>query len=298
MKKYFVATLVCLMLLAIQVNFGVFAEPISINITAEVALVDDPGDTLGGVISVGDIITGTYIYESTTPDSNPLPTVGDYWHSTPPYGITINAGELVFKTDPDNVDFLVEIVNDHGSPPRDNYLLRSYNNIFNPALPNGAVVDHISWQLDDPTATALSSEVLPTVPPVLDDWQSIFGLTITGFIPDPDFPDEPWPGTEFFIRAHVISAEAAGTGSINGHVTDIEGNPLKALVIVINADDTSERTVTVTDVDGYYEIEELAPGDYFVLCFARRHKFDIALVEVVAGESTPLDFQLEPRSVE
>ena len=175
-----------------------FADPITIKINAEVATVDDPDNILGGAINVGSIITGEYTYESTTPDSNPLPTVGDYWHSTPPFGIMINAGGFVFKTDPDDVDFLVEICNDHGLPtPTDNYLLRSYNNL---PLPGGIIVEHISWQLDDPTATALSSDTLPTAPPVLEDWQSVFGLTITG-----SYPDDPF-GFGYFIRAHVTSA--------------------------------------------------------------------------------------------
>jgi hypothetical protein len=173
------------------------AEPISIAITAEVATVDDPGGVLVGAINVGDIITGTYVYESTTADTNPLSTVGDYQHTTTPFGITLNAGGFVFQTDPNNVNFIVEIVNDHGTPPSDNYLLRSYNNIFGISVP-GEIENHIAWQLDDPTSTALSSAALPTVPPVLADWQSLFGLTIESR----SFSS----GGQFFIRAHVTSA--------------------------------------------------------------------------------------------
>ena len=178
------------------------AESLSIAITAEVATVDDPGGFLVGAINVGDVITGTYVYESSTPDTNPAPTVGDYSHTTAPFGITLNAGGFVFRTDPNNVNFLVEIVNDHGIPPSDNYLLRSYNNIFDvstPPDPFGQPADnHIAWQLDAPTLAALSSDALPTVPPTLADWQSIFGLTIES---------RNSFGDSFFARAHVTSAE-------------------------------------------------------------------------------------------
>ncbi len=184
---------------------------VTINITALVALVDDPDNVLGGTINVGDTITAIYTYDSTTPDSNPLPTVGDYRHSSPPYGITVNAGGFVFETDPNNVDFLVEIVNDHGGPARDNYLLRSYNNL---PLSNGALVEHISWQLDDPTATALSSEALPKVPPVLADWESIFGLVLRL-----DGIGVPF-GPEYFIRAHVTSADLVTP--VGGLVVDLD----------------------------------------------------------------------------
>ena len=47
------------------------ATTITVNITAEVALVVDSDEILGGAINVGDTITGTYTYDSTTSDSNP-----------------------------------------------------------------------------------------------------------------------------------------------------------------------------------------------------------------------------------
>jgi len=201
-----------------------FAETITVYIIAKVATVDDSNNLLGGSISVDDIITGEYTYESTTSDSNPLGTVGDYQHTTSPYGITINADGFVFETDPSNVDFLVEIANNHGSPSaRDNYLLRSYNNLD---LSNGVLVDHISWQLDDDTATALSTEALPTTAPTLEDWQSIFGLTITG-------SDPVDPLSTYLIRAHVT---AAGKDmQIIEILTDISGNPRPGAPITFTA---------------------------------------------------------------
>jgi len=190
-----------------------FAETITVYIIVKVATVDDSDNLLGGSISVEDIITGEYTYESTTSDSNALATVGDYRHTSSPFGITINADGFVFETDPSNVDFLVEIVNNHSGPPRDNYLLRSYNNLD---LPNGVLVDHISWQLDDETATALSSEDLPTAAPNLEDWQSVFGLTITG-------SDPMDPLSTYSIRGNVTVA--GRDMQIVEIITNMSGNP-------------------------------------------------------------------------
>ena len=61
-------------------------------------------------------------------------------------------------------------------PWGDSYFFISFSNL---ALLNGTPVDYISWQLDDPTCNALSSDSLPTTAPVLDDWQSMFGLRIS-----------------------------------------------------------------------------------------------------------------------
>ena len=194
-----------LMILALLAAYGtreVGAAPITIAITAEVATVEDPGGMLAGAITVGDVITGTYVYDSSTLDTNAASTVGDYWHTTAPFGITINAGGLVFRTDPTQVNFLVEIVNDHGTPPRDNYLLRSYTNLFDvstlPAPGGHPADDHIAWQLDDPTLAALASTALPTDAPTVAAWQSVFGLTIESRNAGGDW---------FFVRAHVTSAE-------------------------------------------------------------------------------------------
>lgn len=151
---------------------------ITIEIEAIVDSVEDTGNYLEGQINVYDIITGTYTYESTTLDSNPSSVGGHYWHYDPPAGISLTVGGFEFRTDPANVEFLVEIANDSTSGGlHDGYLLRSYNNL---PLSNGTLVDEISWQLTDPTASALSSDALPTTPPALDDWQSIIGLRLHG----------------------------------------------------------------------------------------------------------------------
>ena len=188
------------MLLVIAALSGLILTPapakaalITVEIEAVVDSVSDDGNYLEGKIKVGDIITGFYLYDSTTPDSNPSPYIGMYEHYTLPYGIKLSIGGFVFQSDPDDVDFLVSVGNAGGPYSMDNYLIASRNNL---SLSNGAPVDRISWQLDDPTGTALSSDALPTAPPVLDDWQTdvlVFGADrrygigahVTSAIPEP-----------------------------------------------------------------------------------------------------------------
>jgi hypothetical protein len=147
---------------------------------------------LDGSVKVGGQVTGTYLFDPKTPDSNDDPTVGDYRHTAAGYGIRLKVGNYLFKTDPANVDFLLEVV----CRPADHaYLLRSYNNVvFGPRL-GEACADHISWQLNDPKGIALKGDRLPLDPPRLAAWQSDFGLTITG---------GAGRRKEFFIRAHVV----------------------------------------------------------------------------------------------
>jgi len=153
------------------------AALITIQIEGVVDNVWDEGNYLEGKIKPGNIITGFYTYESTTPDSSPAdPVVGHYYHHSPPAGISLTVGGFEFRTDPANVDFLVGIVNNNTSG-NDIYWIHSYNNLD---LSNGTSVDSISWQLNDPTGTVFSSDALPITSPVLENWESIYGLRLAG----------------------------------------------------------------------------------------------------------------------
>jgi len=165
----------------------------TIEIQATVSLVEDADNLLNNAVHPGDIITGMYNYNSFAVDSNPLPQVGDYHYYTASNGIRLNVNGLAFATEPRNVDFLLEVVNNYEN--LDNYVVISYNNFFSVSARGDFVQNIIDWQLDDPTQTALSSTRLPRTPPVLSDWESIFGLTISS------------TGEDFFlIRANVTSA--------------------------------------------------------------------------------------------
>jgi hypothetical protein len=148
---------------------AVHGEIIEIGLSAEITYMDDSAKSLlDGQLEVGDTITGGYMYDSDTLDSNPLETVGDYWHDSGPYGIVLNGVGFTFQSDPADMWFVLEVGDNHAYSTDDHYLIRSYNNL---ALSNGVLVDLIGWELQDPTGTALSSDALPLGPPVLSDWQ-------------------------------------------------------------------------------------------------------------------------------
>lgn len=167
------------------------ADLITIAITAEVDSVLDGAGLLEGRINPGDIITGTYTYDSDTPDSSPSPNIGHYWHYAPPAGISLTVGGFDFRTNPDDVLFLMSIL-DNTQLGADVYAVSSYHNV---RLSNGVLIEYISWLLEDLTASALSSDALPTTPPVLDDWQLNY-LRL----------GDQREGS-FGIEAHVTSAE-------------------------------------------------------------------------------------------
>jgi len=169
------------------------SNQIMISFTGTVTQMDDRSNLLYGNVKVGTPLTGEYTYRLPTKDTNTDQTVGDYPHDRKAFGITVNVGGFVFKTDPKNVNFLVELVN----RDTDHYLLRSYNNL---PLSDTIPIKHISWQLDDETGNALSNDSLKSapIPPILQNWKDPYGLTITGGA-DRD------PTQSFFVRAHIDS---------------------------------------------------------------------------------------------
>jgi hypothetical protein len=169
------------------------AEFVTIHITAEVDHVGDPYNFLGGAIAVGDMISGTYTYDTATPDTSASARIGNYGHYLAPAGLALSVGGIQFTTEATSVDFWVCIVNDY--PPVDDYGFISYSNVALPSL--DVSVGAIYWTLEDSRGSALSTDSLLGAAPSLGDWD--FNLLHIG---------GPVRGASFGITGHVTSAAA------------------------------------------------------------------------------------------
>lgn len=153
---------------------------------------------------------GTYTFNLGTPDTNNIPTVGDYWHYSAPYGVAVDIAGHRFQTDPTNVQFLIELSNDHGVPtPSDNYVLHSYvNNVT-----SGTSVPFISWQLDGTSLAALGSTYLSDVPPNLGDWTQRIrgGLLERRRASRTDYGDRRYRHAVDAADARTVDERTAGT---------------------------------------------------------------------------------------
>jgi hypothetical protein len=171
---------------------------IKIGLTGQVDYVDDPYNLLENGVHQNDLITGFYLYDSATPNSEPSVEFGIYKHTSTPYGMSLTIRSLIFQTNPTNVDFVISLTNNYSGGSWDSYGVTSYNNL---TLDNGVSIDRLHWQLDDYSGTALSSDALPITPPDLSQWQSNLLSVRGGMYPFP--PD----GTKtlFGINGHVTS---------------------------------------------------------------------------------------------
>jgi len=174
------------------------AEQIKIGFTGQVDYVGDSYNLLGNSVHQGDAITGFYIYDSATLDSEPSIYDGVYEYKSTPYGILLTIGGLTFQTDLTNVDFVISVENNYYGELHDYYGVTSYNNL---QLNNGVSIDRLHWQLDDYPGNALSSDALPTIPPDLSQWQ-YNDLSISGgMYPFPPSGEK----TLFGISGHITS---------------------------------------------------------------------------------------------
>lgn len=177
------------------------ATLITIEIEAVVDDVQDPDNYLEGRINIGDLITGTYTYDTDTPDWSRSSGIGRYEYFAYPYGISLSVGGLDFMTDfspgfPEY--FTLRITND--SSGIDSISVKSYHNL---PLGEGMNVGTIEWLLRDTSSSSISSTELPTTAPVLSDWDTNllqFGASSGGKDGGGELP------IGFGVAAHVTSA--------------------------------------------------------------------------------------------
>ena len=149
------------------------SEIVAIRIEGEVSYVESYSTVLNELFDLGDPVSGEYVYEADPGPGNTRTGVVDYWFRSEPYGINLTVRDFTIQSAPDNLEFLIEILNDHTG--MDGYAVMSYSNL---PLSTGLLVDMISWQLQDYSSSALSGTSLLAEPPVLSDWPDHSGMRI------------------------------------------------------------------------------------------------------------------------
>src|SRR5947209_214762 len=71
--------------------------------------------------------------------------------------------------------------------------------------------------------------------------------------------------TEQSVQAQAVS------GAINGYVTDSSGAPVPNASVTVVNEETGVKTQMITTADGFYNANNLAPGNYSVS--AEQHGF-------------------------
>lgn len=245
------------------------AQTVSVDVRAVVTNVTDDQGVLGGAVSVGQELTGTYLYDLQPPLVETSPFTSQYTSAGAPSGFTVRAGcgGPVFQSDPAGPELVITII-DLPFPPLDQYLAASSANA---PLPDGTAVEGILLALSDSSGAALSGTDLAAQPPAPEDFE-LAELLIEG-----DTPPGLFSVPAFRIEADVTSLEltppalAAGVESLSiaaggaqalaltadpcafggslylvlGSLSGTDpGLPLESVVLPLNPDDYTTFTLT------------------------------------------------------
>ena len=140
---------------------------VTFNVVATVREVYDYDNVLGSAINVGDPISGTYTFNTDTPDSDPNLEYGRYEHfpGSGNYGFDINIATYNLKTNTSTDMFAVTIGDAGGLVEWDLYSVDQYST----QLPfiNNSIIENMGIYIDDPTGTSVNTTALTNQPPAL-----------------------------------------------------------------------------------------------------------------------------------
>lgn len=145
------------------------AAPMTVSLNARVDWVTDPSNALGGQISVGQVFSGTYTYDTATPGVPTATNALRYQATGPQSRVALSSGTISFQSKEDGTQSSdIQIIDNWPQVGWDQQILR-YENLKN--LSNGALpVNSIEISFNDSSGLALNSTNLPITAPVLGDY--------------------------------------------------------------------------------------------------------------------------------
>ena len=105
---------------------------------------------------------------------------------------------------------------------------------------------------------------------------------------------KPWKLFWVLALAAAGPLEGQATGQIAGIVRNNDGQPMAYATVMVRGTKISG----VTGTDGRYTLSEVPAGSYTVVAALIGYGFSTAMVSVVEGQVTQLDFALEARAVQ
>ena len=159
-----------------------FAEVVTVDFEMEVTEVDDVDNLLGGTVVLGDIMTGSYTYDTNAPDLFPAQS-GRYQIDA----FSFQLDSISFESNPssDPGSDIIIIISDIAPSDRYSILVRTLEQQSGPPLPNGEIV--FSFTLADNTETLFSDDSLPPFPPPLSSFGEKFGFFDAESLDEEDF---------------------------------------------------------------------------------------------------------------
>jgi hypothetical protein len=143
-------------------------QQITFDFTGVITRVDDP--LTAGPLAIGQIVSGSYTFDSTAGDQDPSAVVGRY-DAVLRLELSVPAASYHVLASAGATPGLIEVLNDEDGV-RDRYVVdvATPGQDVSGAGIAGHTLEYVSLVLRDRTTLALSSDALPLTPPVLADF--------------------------------------------------------------------------------------------------------------------------------
>ncbi len=147
-------------------------------LNATVREIWDDGNVITNNINIGDTISGSYTFNTSTPDIDSSPNIGFFEHQpgSGDYGFDLSINSLNIKTDPNSNQFNIFMFD--GVTDADIYSADTYGAQI-PFI-NGSLIDSISVHINDPSRNTITSATLTNTPPILSGSEQIREVYISG----------------------------------------------------------------------------------------------------------------------
>lgn len=190
------------------------AEVVRVRVTARVTTVDDPNGRLVGKVVVGQRLTGTYVYNTNTPNVSPDPQLNGEYH---PYAnearMRFAVGSLVFESKQPTQGIEIRIFAQQQGGGWGNFVMTSRDN---KPMADGTEVPHIQMELHG-NGNLTESTALPTAVPVLGTYLTK-RVTIGTTSPVGSYGiTADLEAAEIIVPDTVVVTPASGTFAANQH---------------------------------------------------------------------------------
>ncbi|MFC4311260.1 hypothetical protein ACFPN2_19330 [Steroidobacter flavus] len=138
-------------------------EFVTVEVKARVTNVQDPAGMLGGQVTQGQLVTGSYKYDIHVPDDVSDPAFGYYVQ--PHASFKMAVGSLTFESDGVSTDRSVSV--QPSASPGNSLAFIQFMSQANKPLPNGTPVGQIAFAFQDSNGYEPASDAMPTAAPSL-----------------------------------------------------------------------------------------------------------------------------------